>query len=155
MRSLKASFQIWLCLDSKKWKNLNPSQLLKAKEPQQIKKKNKKTPGNHDNTKFMKFKKPSEQPQTSMNCGLINKGNTCYINGSLQSFSSMLKLWDNFSLQSDTVSPFVSPFVRTMLILGLGKQLWAHSSFFVACRTLSLSLENKVLICSSRRMLVR
>ena len=69
MRSLKASLQIWLCLDSKKWKNLNPSQLLKSKEPQQI---NKKTPGNHDNTKFMNFKKPSEQPQTSRNCGLIN-----------------------------------------------------------------------------------
>ena len=129
--------------------------VVESKRTSTNQKKNKKTPGNHDNTKFMKFKKPSEQPQTSMNCGLINKGNTCYINGSLQSFSSMLKLWDNFSLQSDTVSPFVSPFVRTLLILGLGKQLWAHSSFFVACRTLSLSLENKVLICSSRRMLVR
>ena len=97
--------------------------VVESKRTSTNKKKNKKTPGNHDNTKFMKFKKPSKQPQTSMNCGLINKGNTCYIYGSLQSFSSMLKLWDNFSLQSDTVSPFVSPFVRTMLILGLGKQL--------------------------------
>ena len=31
---------------------VNPSQLLKVQEPQQIKR----TPGNHDNTNFIKFK---------------------------------------------------------------------------------------------------
>ena len=84
MISLKVSFQIWLCGGSKKCEILvNPSQLLRAKEPQQIKK----MPGNFDKTKFIKFKKPLEPRQISMNCGIINKGNACYINASLQSFT--------------------------------------------------------------------
>ena len=52
-----------------------------------------------------------------MNCGILNKENTCYINASLQSFRSMVKLWANFSLYTDTLSPFVSSFVRTMSML--------------------------------------
>ena len=87
-------------------------------EPQQIKK----APGTHDNTKFIKFKKPSEPPQTSMKCGIINKGNTCYyISASLQSFSSMVELWTNFSLHNDTLSPFVLSFVGTTTMFRLRK----------------------------------
>ena len=84
LTSLKASFQIWLGRDPKKCENfVNPSHLLKAQEPQQVKK----ASGSHDKAKFIKSKKPSEAPQTSMNCGILNKGNTCYINTCLQSFS--------------------------------------------------------------------
>ena len=51
-----------------------------------------------------------------MVCGILNKGNTCYINASLQSFSSTVQLWTSFSLHSDTLPPFASSFVRTMLM---------------------------------------
>ena len=70
--------------------------------------------GNHDNAELIKFKKPSE---TSMNCAVLNKANTYYINGSLQSFSSMVELWTNYYLHADTLSPFVSSFVTTMLMV--------------------------------------
>ena len=108
--SLKASCQIWLCRDSKKLENLvNPYQLLKAQEPQQTKK----TSGNMAKAKFIMPKKP-EPPQTSMSCRILHKGNACYINASLQSLSSMVELSTNSSLYTDTLSPFVSSFVRTM-----------------------------------------
>ena len=113
---------------------------------------NQKTSGNQNNTKFMKFKKPSEPPQTNIKCGIINKGNTCYINASLQSFSSMVELWINFALLADTLSPFALSFVRIMSML---RQLWIHPSSYFASRTLQLSLEKKVLICLSSKMVVR
>ena len=37
---------------------------------------NQKNTRDHGNTKFINFKKPSEPPQTSINCGILNKGNT-------------------------------------------------------------------------------
>ena len=60
------------------------------------------------------FNHSFEELQTKMNSSLLNKGNTCYINVSLQHFTPMIKLWSNFSLHSDTFSPFVSLFVRIM-----------------------------------------
>lgn len=60
------------------------------------------------------FNHSFEELQTKMNSSLLNKGNTCYINVSLQHFTPMIKLWSNFSLHSDTFSPFVSSFVRIM-----------------------------------------
>ena len=90
---------------------------------------NQKTSGNQNNTKFMKFKKPSEPPQANIKCGIINKGNTCYINASLQSFSSMVELWTNISLHTDTLSPFVSSFVRTMPMLRSRKAALDPSQF--------------------------
>ena len=52
-----------------------------------------------------------------MNCAVLNKANTYYINGLLQSFSSMVELWTNYYLHADTLSPFVSSFVTTMLMV--------------------------------------
>ena len=67
----------------------------------------KKRSGNFDKARLINFKKPSEPPQTSMNCCV------------LQSFSSMVLLWANFSLHSDTISPFVSTFVGTVSMFKL------------------------------------
>ena len=55
--------------------------------------------------------------EKKMNCGLLNKGNICYINASLQSFRPMIKLWSNLSLHSDNLSPSISLFLRTMSMI--------------------------------------
>ena len=90
----------------------------------------------------------------SMNRGIMNKGNACYINASLQSFRSMVESWSNFSLRTDTLCPFVSFFIRTISMLRSRKAALDPPSFYVACRTSYLSWENKVLICLSSRMLM-
>ena len=55
--------------------------------------------------------------KTYVNCGLLNKGNTCYINASLQCFSTMEQLWSNFTFCNTSLSPFTSYFVRFMSFL--------------------------------------
>ena len=125
--------------DSRKWKNvITPFQSLKEQQSQNIKK----TSGNSDNSKSVTFRHSFEQLQTNMNCGLLNKRNTCYINASLQSFNPLIKLWSNFSLHSDTYWPFVSSLLDQL-------------NFCIDYRLLLVSLENMILICSNSRMQVR
>ena len=50
----------------------------------------------------------------SMNCGILNKWYTCCIKISQQGFSSTFFF---FFLHSDTLSPYVSSFVRTMSVV--------------------------------------
>ena len=95
LTSLKASFQIWLPRNSRKWENvITPFHSSKEQQSQNIKK----TYGNPDTSQLVSFNHSFEQLQTTMNCGLPNKEHTCYVNVSLQSLSTMIKLWSNFSL---------------------------------------------------------
>ena len=50
--------------------------------------------------------------KTYVNCGLLNKGNTSYINASLQ-----CHLLLNFTFCNNSLSPFTSSFVRIMSLL--------------------------------------
>ena len=50
--------------------------------------------------------------KTYVNCGLLNKGNTCYINASLQFLSTIEQLWSNFTFCNNSLSPFTSSFDR-------------------------------------------
>ena len=59
----------------------------------------------------------SSKNSTSSNCGLFNKGNTCYINATLQCFSTMTCLWSNLSFGNTNLSSFVSSFTRLMSML--------------------------------------
>ena len=59
--------------------------------------------------------------KTYVNCGLLNKGNTCYINASLQCLSTMEQLWSNFTFCNNSLSPFTSYFVRIMSFLRSSK----------------------------------
>ena len=90
-----------------------------------------------------------------MNCGLQNKGNSCYINASLQNFSSMIELWSNFSLHSDTLSLFVLSFVQTVSMLRSSKTVSVSLNFCVVYRVMLLSLENVILIYFNSRMQIR
>ena len=59
--------------------------------------------------------------KTYVNCGLLNKKSTCYINASLQCLSTMDWLWSNFSFRDNSLSPFTSYFVRIMSLLRSSK----------------------------------
>ena len=63
------------------------------------------------------------------NCGLLNKGNTCYVNASLQCLSTMEQLWSNFTSFNNSLSPFVSSFVKIMSLLRSSKSPLDPSQF--------------------------
>ena len=52
--------------------------------------------------------------EPNVNCGLLNKRNTCYINVSLQCLSTKEQLRLNFTFCNNSLSPFTSFFVRIM-----------------------------------------
>ena len=67
--------------------------------------------------------------KTYVNCGLLNKGNTCYVNASLQCLSTMEQLWSNFTFCNNSLSPFTSSFVRIMSLLRSSKSPLDPSQF--------------------------
>ena len=67
--------------------------------------------------------------KTYVNCGLLNKGNTYYINSSLQCLSTMEQLWSNFTFCNNSPSPFTSSFVRIMPLLRSSKSPLDPSQF--------------------------
>ena len=64
-----------------------------------------------------------------MNSGIFNKGNTCYLNASLQCCSTMVDFWSNLTMFSSSVSPFVSSFVKIMSLLKSSKKPIDPSNF--------------------------
>ena len=70
--------------------------------------------------------------QTSVkNCVTLNKGNTCYINATLQCLSTMVQFWSsfNFSVILKTRSPYVSSFVKIIVFLKSSKSAIDRSQF--------------------------
>ena len=67
--------------------------------------------------------------QTYVKCGLLNKGNTCYINASLQCLSTMEQLWSNFTFCNNSLSSFTSSFVIIMSLLRSSKSSLDPSQF--------------------------
>ena len=67
--------------------------------------------------------------KTYVNCGLLSKGNTCYVNASLQCLSAMEQLWSNFTFCNDSLSPFTSSFARIMSLLRSSKSPLDSSQF--------------------------
>ena len=125
LASLTSSFQIWLSRDSHDWNphktfSHQPSKYVAplkiAKEKEQI-----------ETRSFSSSKNHKEQHKN--NCGLMNKGNTCYANASLQALSTLDKFWSSFSSQSATSSLFVSSFVKLMSLLKTSRNALDPSQF--------------------------
>ena len=112
-----------------------------------------KSSGSPDKSQSVSFNHLFEQLQITS--GILNKGKTCYINASLQSFSPMIKLWSNFSLHSDSFSPIILSFAQTMSMLRSIKTALDPSQLCLGYIMLLSSLENVILICSKSRMQVR
>ena len=62
-------------------------------------------------------------------CGILNKGNTCYIKAALQCLSSMVQFWSSFNTVFKILSPFVSSFVKIMSLLKSSKFIIDPSQF--------------------------
>ena len=131
MLYIKASFQIWLSRNNKDWQK--PEKL-----PSQSKVPKRSSPVIKDaktsNVDKKVFKKNSEITAKS-NCGLFNKGNTCYLNSALQCFSRMVLFWSNLSIIGNQISPFVTSFVRIMSMLGTCKSAMDPSVFLRQCQS--------------------
>jgi len=127
--SMKASFYIWQTRDTKVWNSPIPSSPklsdnmksqnnlhdLNNSKPQKDKiniNNNFKIYNQHSQKKVMK---------SNTNVGLINKGNTCYINSCLQCLSTMSGFWSNLSSSSEIIPPFVSSFLKVMSLLKTAK----------------------------------
>ena len=103
LSSLKASFQIGMSTDCKRW--------LDEKVTTSPIKTISKAPLSCSASKTSKIPLDSEAIQASVkNCGVLNKGNTIYINAALQSLSTMVQFWSNSNAVSKRLSPFVSSF---------------------------------------------
>ena len=90
LASLRASFQIWQARDSKEWIpiSMDPAINVNLKNDKQ-------SPLSSKPILSKKVQAPVDfainkrSAKTYVNCGLLNKGNTCYINASLQCLSTM------------------------------------------------------------------
>ena len=60
-------------------------------------------------------------PVVSPNVGIVNKGNTCYINSVLQCFCVIPEFWSNFASDTNGHSIFVSSFLWIMSLLKTSK----------------------------------
>ena len=127
LAALKSSFYIWQSRDTKQWSN--PT--LPQSAPPNITKDN-----NNLNTKPHQTglertqlqKVPSSlhrptgsKPRTNINAGLLNKGNTCYVNSSLQCLSAMQEFWSSLSLDLGRKTSFLSAFLKIMSLLKTSK----------------------------------
>ena len=124
LSSLKASFQICLSRDCKRWLEekvtISPIKTVSNVAPL----------SSCSVSKTTKITLDCEAIQASVkNCGILNKGSTCYINATLPSLSTMVQFCSNFNAVSETLSPFVSSFVKIMSLLKSSKSAIDPSQF--------------------------
>ena len=121
--SIKASFYIWQCRDSNSWKDPGTtSQQISKTFENSIKQKHPRKYETPNKTK-------SSGKTVTGNVGLINKGNTCYINSCIQCLNAMPEFWSNMSSLNDRTTPFVSSFLKIMSLLTCSKSPIDPSQF--------------------------
>ena len=132
--SLKRSFEIWLSRESFKWSNKFSASEISSEQNSNNKLKTnnstkekvstiniKKNSNDNNIVSPVDFNKTTSEPITKINCGILNKGNTCYLNACLQCLSTMVVLWSNLTMCTNRLVPFVSSFVKIMSLLRSSK----------------------------------
>ena len=135
LTSMKASFYIWQSRNSKEWKNPPPPQLSSTQS-------NTNNVGNtttfsaqQGTNKRKKYASPSPKKKLStsslpdFNVGILNKGNTCYLNAVLQCLSVVPEIWSNISHDTRTQTSFFSSFLKIMALLKTSKNPLDPSQF--------------------------
>ena len=118
LASLKASFQILQARDSKEWIPIttDPAINVKLKNDKQSCMSSKPILSEKVHAP-VHFTINKQSAKTYVNCGLLNKGNTCSINASLQCLSTMEQLWSSFTFCNISLSQFTSSFARIISLL--------------------------------------
>ena len=124
LTAMKASYYIWQNREVKVWNN--PS-LTTPECQQRAAPKNdegsqlhcSRNRGNRNTNTPSNSKQPLLNPVS--NVGLVNKGNTCYINSSVQCLSVMPEFWSKLSSCSERQSSFLSSFLKLMSLLKTSK----------------------------------
>ena len=123
LTSIKSSFHIWQSRECKDW--VKPLSVSFDASPPPANNKGKPVVA-----KMTKCSTTSSSVELeTINCGLKNKGNTCYINASLQCLSTLSCFWSNISLMNTNLSPFTASSVRLMSLLKSSKTALDPSQF--------------------------
>ena len=125
--SLKCSFEIWLCRNSKSWSLDHPVTL---EHTGQFVKSRNTVKREKPKVKTLDAVTSSSSPTISSKpCGLIYKGNTCYVNVFLQCLKSIPALWSS----STSVSSNFSSSIQKILFLLHSSKSPIDPSFFLLC----------------------
>ena len=127
LSSIKASFHIWQSRDSKTWANpLLPAPNFKTcRAPCHAQKRS----AELNRVPTSPRMKNSASTPLVCNVGLLNKGNTCYINSVIQCLSTVPELWSNISTNLNNRTTFFSSFLKVMSLLKTSKSPLDPSQF--------------------------
>ena len=147
--TLTASSQVWLCWKSYEWiipntaDGITPT-AMESSIPKPLR---------HSKSK-LPFKQDNNRKYGTNKCGLINKGNTCYMNASLQCLSTMVKFCSIFFAYTNKLPQFVAAFVKIMSLLQTSKGA-LDPSYFLKCLKQIISKEILHLNYFPSRMLLK
>ena len=134
--AIKSSFVIWMSRDSKEW---DSSYLLERKEEQPTKlppkNSSSRPPSIDHNPSSTKCQKESSNTLSKFKLnGLLNKGNTCYVNSILQCLHALTSFISNLFNLSDARSAMTRSFAQICRELTSSKSVVDPSQFLLALK---------------------
>ena len=115
---MECSFCIWLARNNKAWSTKEIDLSLKTPEDPLV----------HQNSPSTPSKASSLKINSPLPVGIINKGNTCYINAIPQTLSALPWLWNRVPSESPSLSPLLN---QLNTLLGKGRVFKLESLFRV------------------------
>ena len=149
-KSMSCSFEIWMARVSRDWTPPTNNSATGGKPvvSSAVSKASTHKPNKSKSSANNVTRKTPERPNlesakcvtTSHHAGILNKGNTCYINSILQCFSVIPKFWSHLSANQ---MPFIATFQKVMSSLQTSKWAIDPSPFLIALKNVILQSGNK------------
>ena len=144
--AIKSSFVIWMSRDSKEW---DSSYLLERREEQPIRKTPPNSPSRQpssghlpSSTKRQEETSTIPSPVVKLN-GLLNKGNTCYVNSILQCLHALTNFISNLLNLTDVHSAMTRSFSQICRELTSSKSVVDPSQFLLALKNVIVKAGNE------------